>query len=43
MVSGLNVRGLGGGVSLQLLAKPPAHGGECGGRLKEGIRKRDKR
>ena len=39
--SGLRVRGL--SPPPQLLAKPPLLRGKCGGRLKEGIRKRGKR
>jgi len=39
--AGIKVRGLGGS-ALQLLAQPPAQG-KSGGRLREGIRERDKR
>jgi len=41
---GLKYKGARGrGLSPQLLAKPAPAQGECGGRVKEGIRKRGKR
>jgi len=43
LLAGLKVRGL-GGLTPQLLTQPPPQlKGECGGRLREGIRERGKR